>query len=580
MDGIIYAIAGDTDIEKLLMSVHSVRSHCNLPVAVYACLTEEGYNTLVRHGIAYYKLHERPKQDSKTVSRLLKTSVHKISQFSRTIYMDNDMVVVKDPSWIFDEIPDSGIIFGRDAGKTVEKFSKYATPGKKLDVEIEKAFGVYVDPKWHIWNGGLFAFDDRALDFMDQWHERQKKIPMPGWAKRDQGTLIATVWDCSLSDQKYLPPEANFLHGLHRGLKFTDGKWVNTNSGLEVTNIHMCLSWGKDSSETWRIVKSHMSGLPFDPKAYYFNTFGNKQVVVVPSSNKWPKSLKLIIESLSSLDSSVSESEYGFCCRSAAELLLGKEPNDAAIIFVHGKIIMVDYNDYVNATNSSMKKLKKGVLPDLVLKCQYRAGHKSYAAYKCPVLPFVYPTVDTHSGDDYLRQYRKAFLGKIGSNDFQYSFFGRLANHKPRAAILGRISGIPESDVALIGMNHGQHHKAGDGRLGRDEYFSKMASSMFCIDGPGSGNITHRLVEAWAMSQPVMCPRLKNSFYMPIEPGVHYIELASDYSDLHEKFEYYREHYDEALKIGFNGMEYYDEYCTKNGIANLFMHILTEQGII
>ena len=82
MDGIIYAIAGDNDIDKLLMAVRSVRSHCDLPIVVYAHLSEDGYGLLVKHGIAYRK-SEWQHKDSKTTSRLLKTSVHKISPFSR-----------------------------------------------------------------------------------------------------------------------------------------------------------------------------------------------------------------------------------------------------------------------------------------------------------------------------------------------------------------------------------------------------------------------------------------------------------------------------------------------------------------
>jgi len=554
-DGIIYAVAGDDQMGKLVMSIKSLCMVSSLPVFVYAHISNDSSKILDDMGIPNKVVDFSDIGNMVEISRYLKTSVHKVTPFDRTAYFDNDIVVVQDPSWIFDEIPESGIIFGMDAGKTVSKFDKYATPGKKLSSEIRRVFGVYVDDSWNIWNGGLFVFNEAGYDFLDKWHSKQNKVidGIRGWTKRDQGTLIATVWEKGIQNQECLPPEANFLHGLHRGLKHDGSKWINRKTGKPITNIHLCLAWGKKSSDTWVRLDNYINK-------------GTSQL-----RPKLEKSLNLIVDCI--------ESSYSVNHVSIEEHEKITRGNKHAAVFnINGKIIIIDYHDLVNANKGVLSDIKKaGARPDLVLKCQYRSGHDSYDSYLCNIVPFTYVGVDTHGNDDYIDKFREMFLNNSESMKFAYLLFGRLASHKARKPLIRIAESIGNCDVRLIGMNKGNHHSAKrDGRMDKDQYFTNMACSMFAVDGPGGGNITHRMIEAWAMSQPVICPRLKNSFYEPVEPGVHYIEVEPDYSDLPDKIEYWSSNYEEAMKIASNGYEYYHRYCSRTGIAELFSRIICE----
>lgn len=586
MDGIIYAIAGDEELPKLLFSVESVRKASSLPVFVHAYLSEAGYRQLSDAGIAYKALEKfqwpGADKDLVNVSRFLKTSVHKVTPFKRTIYFDNDIVCVRDPSWIFDNIPKSGIIFARDAGKTVGKFSRYATPGKKLAEEIKRVFKISVDSQWGIWNGGMFVFDENGKKFVDAWHRKQVKLiqGIPGWSKRDQGTLIATVWQKKLQNQECLPCEANFLHGLQNGLKYKDGVWMNASNDTPVTNIHLCLAWGKADSETWQIISGQIEKGTMSPQQIYEKHFGKKKVIVVPSTGKWPRPFRLLIGALTALPDVVTDAEYGLCCDEVTQLLLDKQREDAAVILVDGKAVLIDYSDYVNVSNGPLKHIsKRDFKPDLTLKCQFRPDHATYKDCPCPVVPFVYVSVDTHGDDKYILKARKAFQTSASKGEFTYSLFGRLAKHKPRKKLFEIAAKIEKADVKAVAMNNGDHHGGKDGRLPRDQYFAKMAESAFCVDGPGSGNITHRIIEAWAMGQPVICPQLKNAFYRPVEAGIHYIPVAEDYSDLPHVVAKYTKDYDKALQIGKAGMDYYEKYCTKKGIGELLVQILKAEKI-
>ena len=72
---------------------------------------------------------------------------------------------------------------------------------------------------------------------------------------------------------------------------------------------------------------------------------------------------------------------------------------------------------------------------------------------------------------------------------------------------------------------------------------------ILCIEG---NDVATNL--KWVMSSNSICvmPKPKyETWFMEgvLQPGVHYIEIADDYSDLDDKIRYYTEHADEALKI-------------------------------
>jgi len=608
--GIVYAIAGDDQLPKLLMSINALRKVSDIPILIHAYLTEDGYALLNGHPIMRCK--NPPSSDLKSISRYLKTRVHKVSPFDVTMYMDNDILPLKDPSWLFKEIPESGVIFGGDAGKTIKKFSAYATPGKSLPDEIKKQFKIDVDPNWKIWNGGLFIFDKRAFPFLDSWHENQMKIigGMNGWSQRDQGTLIASIWKHKLQDNPILPREANFLHGLHSGLNLKDGVWYNRRSGEQISNLHLCLSWGKNGSETWKEAKKRFyvkvkipkpePALPSsDQKLQIYNECiaklrpnGENVIVIRPGRTQGHSRLASPLQAMvASLNTApgfqvYDDEQCGSPCVKMGDAFRAHS-GWGSVVWVNDKAVYIEYWDHVDVRSGKLSRIKKLIesgapAPDIVLKCQYRPNHKSYSEFPCKIVPFIYPSVNTHKeGVTYHLDFRKMFKKTVESGKYEHTIFSRLADHKPRRKLVIEAQKVPNSDVALIGLNRGHHQEARkDGRLGKDEYFSRLSKAMFSLDAPGNGACTHRMIETWAMGQPLIMPKQKNQAYVPWEAGKHYIACEHDGKDLVEVAKYYIEHYDEALQIAENGMKYYDDHCSREGIAKLFVHIMKSEGFV
>lgn len=82
-----------------------------------------------------------------------------------------------------------------------------------LREKIQTKFDVVIDKhQWQHWNGGVFLFDEGSHVFMRLWHQRTMKIfKDPEWKTRDQGTLIATVWQLGLQNSYTLPKTYNFI---------------------------------------------------------------------------------------------------------------------------------------------------------------------------------------------------------------------------------------------------------------------------------------------------------------------------------------------------------------------------------
>jgi hypothetical protein len=55
-------------------------------------------------------------------------------------------------------------------------------------------------------------------------------------------------------------------------------------------------------------------------------------------------------------------------------------------------------------------------------------------------------------------------------------------------------------------------------------------------------------------------PRFTTRLHVPLEPGVHYVAVADDLSDLIEKCRYYLEREDERESIAAAGRDYFDRY--------------------
>lgn len=153
--------------------------------------------------------------DNHQASIFMKTNVHRLvgDLEHEYCYLDSDVVAV-DPQidTIFDERRGS-VTFALDSHTNVDDFSPLTVNEGHLIDAIREKFGTEVtNKKWVNWNGGVFLFDRKSVDFMDNWHRFCLAIfKDTKWKTRDQGTLIATVWKFGLQNHRTLPEEFNLL---------------------------------------------------------------------------------------------------------------------------------------------------------------------------------------------------------------------------------------------------------------------------------------------------------------------------------------------------------------------------------
>lgn len=125
---------------------------------------------------------------------------------------------------------------------------------------IKKDFGICVsDPNFQHWNGGVFLFDDTSETFLNSWFDKTMKIfNLPDWYTRDQGTLIATVWEMGLQNNPLLPQKFNFIADYNNpALMLDDAGNMTTDafkSKLRPALIHIYHNFGKTGWDIWDYV--------------------------------------------------------------------------------------------------------------------------------------------------------------------------------------------------------------------------------------------------------------------------------------------------------------------------------------
>ena len=140
-----------------------------------------------------------------------------------------------------------------------------------LKQQIEEKFNVSPDPNWQHWNGGVFLFNKNAVPFMERWFENTMQIFNDNsWKTRDQGSLIATVWQLGLQSNNRIPQRYNLLaDAQNRNLRFHPTKGISLNCGetyVEPVLIHVYHDFGKEGWNVWDFIvgkrsKSSLKGM-------------------------------------------------------------------------------------------------------------------------------------------------------------------------------------------------------------------------------------------------------------------------------------------------------------------------------
>ena len=253
-------------------------------------------------------------------------------------------------------------------------------------------------------------------------------------------------------------------------------------------------------------------------------------------------------------------SEYG------AQIGYKRDFGSIAYMFIQDKRIFLDYTDFIQFYHCALGRLvtKAGKdAADGAIKFQFSPNN--YADPPFPVYPFVFPGPNDYGDVDHYVQsfdlrYREQFEECCKNNKFDCSIFARWNKFPSRTKFTELCESIPGADVSL------------KRDLGIHDYMDRMSKSKFAIAARGKGKFSHREMEACAIGVPLLRENRDDAMWRPFLPGEHYIEIKHD--NLYEVFDYYDHHYDEALEIGRNGLQYYENNHTTSGLQSVFKEIV------
>jgi hypothetical protein len=135
-----------------------------------------------------------------------------------------------------------------------------------LEEAIAAKFKTTIDGRWQHYNGGVFLFDDASHQFMEAWHQNTlEAFKDPYWKTRDQGSLIATVWQLGLQQLPLLSKKFNFIAYFYNpGLMIADSRATISDDAL-VTEyspafVHVFDHFGVSGWDVWAWIESKLDG--------------------------------------------------------------------------------------------------------------------------------------------------------------------------------------------------------------------------------------------------------------------------------------------------------------------------------
>lgn len=261
------------------------------------------------------------------------------------------------------------------------------------------------------------------------------------------------------------------------------------------------------------------------------------------------------------------------------------EHSRVCYLLVDDKVVLVDYSEKSNYMNGPLRRAwKKTNRHDIVhAMIKFQCGDDGdYKSCPVPVYPFLYPGPNdfeslpkerrggqnVFSGVTYFPSYHETFVDNCHHNRFDFSVFARWGC--PSTSLYGHrrtynklSEQIPRSSV----VSHSNSKS-----VSVEEYFRLMCKSKFAIAIRGSGKFSHREMEICSVGLPMFTEDRNQRMWRPFLANEHYIPITPE--TFIDVFNYYDEHYDEALEIGRNGYDYFIQNHGQAGLQVIFKEIV------
>lgn len=218
------------------------------------------------------------------------------------------------------------------------------------------------------------------------------------------------------------------------------------------------------------------------------------------------------------------------------------------------RIVAIDYADRGDAIN-------RDALAECSLYIKFQFREEGYADSR--IIPGGYPVSDA----DYYRYYRAfrarhaddAHIGVLGR--FGFKFQGEL-----RAKAVGMLSDA--RDIHFVGAGT---------RVRYSRFLRDVACARLSLDLPGNGPFTFRVPEFLGLGTCLISPRYPTMLHQPLTPGVHYVAIADDLSDLLDVCRYYLSHEEERATIARAGRDFFDQYLHCDHLAAYYLRTLLDR---
>jgi hypothetical protein len=216
--------------------------------------------------------------------------------------------------------------------------------------------------------------------------------------------------------------------------------------------------------------------------------------------------------------------------------------------------VAYDYSDYHDFINESALAQSR-----LYIKCQHRVQ-----GYPDPrIVPGGY-IVTTR------RYYR------------YYMPFRRRGNLAPTIDVVGRFGFAFQGElrrraVALLADALDIRFAGNTGKVRYSRFLREVAGARLSLHLPGNGPFTHRVAEFLGLGTCMISVPFATALHVPLIPGIHYVEIKHDLSDLLEKIRYYLQHEDERNRIAAAGREYFDKYLHQEQLVSYYIHLILER---
>jgi hypothetical protein len=162
-----------------------------------------------------------------------------------------------------------------------------------------------------------------------------------------------------------------------------------------------------------------------------------------------------------------------------------------------------------------------------------------------------------------------------------------LYRHAARWRTLRTQLGEPHDVFGRFGLRHGadirlhmlrlmneQRCFAFEGGAARTtwwEHMQDICRSKVCLDAPGRGEFSYRLVECLALGSCIVGPRLNNELHVPLQNGIHDVRVDRGLSDLVESCHRLLQEHEERRRVSAAAADYFDRYLRPEQLGSYYV---------